>query len=99
MNGTRNKVNPAGESISVQSLTFAYTRVPVLQDITFSLTRKAVGLLGPNGSGKTTLLRILLGHLPLAPEQVQVMGIDMAAKPRAARARQVRASRLREIAK
>jgi ABC-2 type transport system ATP-binding protein len=87
MNGSENKVNPVSDGISVQSLTFAYTRDPVLEDITFDLGRAAVGLLGPNGSGKTTLLRALLGHLRLPAGQVHVMGIDMADKPRSARAR------------
>jgi ABC-2 type transport system ATP-binding protein len=87
MNGAENKVNPVSDSISVQGLTFAYTRTPVLQDITFNLGQTAVGLLGPNGSGKTTLLRALLGHLNLPAGSVHVMGIDMAARPRAARAR------------
>ncbi len=33
-----------------------------------------VGVLGPNGSGKTTLLQVLLGLLPLAAGEVQVLG-------------------------
>ena len=33
-----------------------------------------VAILGPNGAGKTTLLRVLLGQVPLAHGQVQVVG-------------------------
>lgn len=87
MNGTADKVNQLQGGITVRGLTFAYTRDPVLQDVTFTLSQSAVGLLGPNGSGKTTLLRALLGHLPLPPDKVEVLGYDMAAHPRAARAR------------
>jgi ABC-2 type transport system ATP-binding protein len=73
--------------IAVSGLTFAYGREPVLKDVTFTLERRAVGLLGPNGSGKTTLLRALLGHLRLGRGQVSVMGCDMARDPRGARRR------------
>jgi ABC-2 type transport system ATP-binding protein len=71
----------------VRGLTFAYAAAPVLKDVGFELSPAAVGLLGPNGSGKTTLLRALLGHLPVPPGAVTVLGHDMALDPRAARAR------------
>ncbi|MGD9547540.1 MAG: ABC transporter ATP-binding protein [Candidatus Krumholzibacteriia bacterium] len=77
---------PENQSISVSHLTFAYAADPVLRDVTFSLEKGAVGLLGPNGSGKTTLLRCLLGQVPLKAGQVEVLGCDMAAKARLARA-------------
>lgn len=78
---------PAAGSIEVRDLTFAYGRKPVLRDVSFTLAKCAVGLLGPNGSGKTTLLRALLGHLKTAPGSVSVLGSDMAVKPHAARRR------------
>jgi len=87
MNGTTGKVNQTETGLVVRDLTFAYTRDPVLQGVSFSLQKGAVGLLGPNGSGKTTLLRALLGHLRLPPQKVIVLGHDMARDPRAARAR------------
>jgi ABC-2 type transport system ATP-binding protein len=87
MEVSMDKVNSTAATIGVRNLTFAYTREPVLQDVSFTLQKGAVGLLGPNGSGKTTLLRILLGHLPLQPGQVEVLGHDMARQPRRARAR------------
>ncbi|MBU2502605.1 ABC transporter ATP-binding protein [bacterium] len=77
---------PENQAISVSHLTFAYAADPVLRDVTFSLEKGAVGLLGPNGSGKTTLLRCLLGQVPLQAGQVEVLGCDMAAKARLARA-------------
>jgi ABC-2 type transport system ATP-binding protein len=70
----------------VSNLNFAYLRDPVLKGVDFTLEKGAVGLLGPNGSGKTTLLRCLLGQVPLKPGQVKVLGYDMAAQARRARA-------------
>ena len=48
--------------IEARGLRFAYVRVPVLEDISFSVEAgDYVGLIGPNGGGKTTLLKLLLG--------------------------------------
>jgi len=73
-------------SLQVKNLTFAYLKEPVLKGVDFTLEKGAVGLLGPNGSGKTTLLRCLLGQVPLKTGQVKVLGYDMAAQARLARA-------------
>ncbi|MBM4130501.1 ABC transporter ATP-binding protein [bacterium] len=72
--------------IRVSALTFAYLTEPVLKGVEFSLAKGAIGLLGPNGSGKTTLLRCLLGQVPLERGRVEVLGWDMAAQAKAARA-------------
>ena len=58
----------------------------MLKGVDFTLEKTAVGLLGPNGSGKTTLLRCLLGQVPLSRGKVSVLGHDMAASARLARA-------------
>ena len=48
--------------IRAENLRFAYTRVPVLENISFDVkSGDYVGLIGPNGGGKTTLLKLLLG--------------------------------------
>lgn len=48
--------------IKVTNLSFSYTRVPVLEDISFSVQAgDYVGVIGPNGGGKTTLLKTVLG--------------------------------------
>ncbi len=48
--------------IKAQNLHFAYTRVPVLSNLSFEVQAgDYVGLIGPNGGGKTTLLKVLLG--------------------------------------
>ncbi len=72
--------------IRVSALTFAYLTEPVLKGVEFTLAKGAIGLLGPNGSGKTTLLRCLLGQVPLERGRVEVLGWDMAAQAKAARA-------------
>ena len=90
MEGSAIKVNRSKTgrdfSLRVTNLTFAYLREPVLKGVEFTLEKGAVGLLGPNGSGKTTLLRCLLGQVPLKAGQVKVLGYDMAAQARLARA-------------
>lgn len=49
---------------AMEHVTFAYTDVPILSDVCFSLhENERVGLIGGNGEGKTTLIRLLLGEL------------------------------------
>ena len=48
--------------IEASHVGFAYTRTPVLEDISFTVRAgDYIGLIGPNGGGKTTLLKVLLG--------------------------------------
>lgn len=50
--------------IKVANINFAYTKTPILQNISFIVQKGDwLGLLGPNGSGKTTLLKCLSGIL------------------------------------
>ena len=48
---------------------------------------EVLGLLGPNGAGKTTTLRMLCGLLTPSTGVIRVAGQDLAADPRAAKAR------------
>ena len=64
--------------IQVQSLSYAYGRQQVLQDVSFSIAEGTiVGLLGPNGAGKSTLMRLLTSYLPLQQGKVQVCGLQV----------------------
>jgi zinc transport system ATP-binding protein len=48
--------------IDVEGVSFGYTDVPVVEDVTLAVEPGGfLGLVGPNGSGKTTLLALMLG--------------------------------------
>lgn len=64
--------------IEARGLHFAYVRVPVLEDISFSVEAgDYVGLIGPNGGGKTTLLKLLLG-LEKGSGEIKLFGTELA---------------------
>ena len=45
-----------------EKVRFAYSRVPVLEKVSFDIQAgDYIGIIGPNGGGKTTLLKLLLG--------------------------------------
>lgn len=61
--------------IEIRNLSFAYEGVPVLEDVSLTVSQGAfVALIGPNGAGKTTLLKIILGLLPVQKGEVLVFG-------------------------
>ncbi|GBC59484.1 ABC transporter [Desulfonema ishimotonii] len=58
--------------MTVDHVSYGYSRKPVLRSVRFSVNRgEVVSLLGPNGSGKTTLLKVMLGLY--RPESGQVL--------------------------
>lgn len=62
----------------IDGVTFYYGQEPVLEDITFQITRgDFLALIGPNGSGKSTLVKILLGLLSPDHGAVRVMGAPL----------------------
>ena len=64
--------------IRAENLRFAYTRTPVLEDVSFNITSgDYVGLIGPNGGGKTTLLKLLLG-LEKGAGKIELFGTPLA---------------------
>jgi ABC-2 type transport system ATP-binding protein len=74
--------------IELAGVSRRFGRVQALRDVGFQVGRgEIVGFLGPNGAGKTTTLRILAGFLAPDAGQVRVDGIDVRARPIAARAR------------
>ena len=71
--------------IELDALDVRFGGRPILQQLTASLTGRAIGLLGPNGAGKSTLLNTLLGfHRPFAGS-ARVLGLDIRTQPRAVR--------------
>lgn len=67
--------------ITINNLSARYGRFAALKNLNVTVEEGVVGLLGPNGAGKTTLIRTLLGLLPPAAGDVEVMGIDVQQRP------------------
>jgi len=64
--------------IKVDGLYFSYGKVPILEDIGFSVGKgKLCGLFGPNGSGKTTLFKCCLNFLKAHAGSVRMNGRDV----------------------
>jgi len=65
----------AGAALSVQGLTVAYQKKPVLEQATFEAPEgKLIGIVGPNGAGKSTLIKAMLGLVPRVAGEVLMYG-------------------------
>jgi len=52
--------------LAVKSITFSYTTVPTLKDVSFSVAKgENLAIIGESGSGKSTLLKLLYGEYDL----------------------------------
>ena len=61
--------------INVEDLTFFYSGVEVLSDITFTVKKgDYLGIVGPNGSGKSTLVKNILGILQMHKGSIHLFG-------------------------
>lgn len=59
---------------------------PVVEDVSFSVEPgTCFGLLGPNGAGKSTTLKMVYGFLRPSSGTIRIRGIDVVARPRAAK--------------
>ena len=64
--------------LNISQLAAGYGRIPILNDISFSVQRgEFVGVLGHNGMGKTTLLKTLMGYLPATHGRILLEGEDI----------------------
>ncbi len=62
-------------AIEVEHVWFSYHKVPVLEDVSFSLPQgEFLAILGPNGGGKTTLLKLMLGLLEPQKGNIRILG-------------------------
>ncbi|NLI79174.1 MAG: ABC transporter ATP-binding protein [Candidatus Riflebacteria bacterium] len=60
---------------------------PAVKGISFTIgTGECFGLLGPNGAGKSTSMNCIVGFYPPSTGQVRLLGIDVHAEPKKARA-------------
>ena len=80
--------NTNGTLFEVSHLCSGYGRIPILNQVSFSVQAGGrVGILGHNGMGKTTLLRTLTGHLPTTSGHVRLDGQDITGFSPTARAK------------
>ena len=78
-------MNSDTPALQLRSLRKAFGR-PAVDGIDLSVRRgELYALLGPNGAGKTTTLRMVTGLLAPDAGQIEVLGIDLAANPAAAK--------------
>jgi len=61
--------------LSVQDLTVAWHRKPVIWDVQFDVVPgQLVGIIGPNGAGKSTLLKAIMDLVPKTSGRVEIFG-------------------------
>ena len=74
--------------IRLADLTKRYGKFTAVDNISLHVPRgELFGLLGPNGAGKTTTMRMIAGILRPTSGSISVAGIDLLARPLAAKAR------------
>jgi len=62
-------------AIEMRGVSFSYNGVPVLENVSFTVSKGAfLSVVGPNGGGKTTLLKIILGLLKPDSGEVEIFG-------------------------
>lgn len=65
----------AAPPLTVNGLTAAYQKKPVLRGVSFTITEgELVGVIGPNGAGKSTMMKAALGLIPRLSGEVLVYG-------------------------
>ncbi len=63
--------------IELDGLGVTFGKRHILQNLSGTLTGRAIGLLGPNGAGKTTLIHTLLGFHPTTSGTARIFGQDI----------------------
>ncbi len=74
-------------AVALDHVTVIYGNNPALRDVTATFPKGAVGLLGPNGAGKSTMLKSLLGFVAPTSGTLEVLGMNVAARPLDVRAK------------
>ncbi len=73
--------------VSLDKVTVTFGKQQALRNVSVAFPKGAVGLLGPNGAGKSTMLKSLLGFVVPDSGTLDVLGINVAARPLEVRAR------------
>ncbi|MFQ5935792.1 MAG: ABC transporter ATP-binding protein [Acidiferrobacterales bacterium] len=74
--------------IEIHDLHYAYGDKPALDNVSLSLKAgRFTALLGPNGAGKSTLVTLLSGLIVATRGRIEILGEDIARRPRIALAR------------
>lgn len=61
--------------ISCKNLSFSYGQTPILQNVSFHISKgEYVAIFGPNGGGKTTLLKLIMGFLTPQNGTISILG-------------------------
>jgi len=66
--------NDAAHEFRVTDLNVYYGRVHVLQDVSFSMGREPLGMVGRNGMGKSTLVKAIAGFIPSRSGEIEFEG-------------------------
>jgi len=76
------------EILSVSGLAKRFAGVEAIDGLDFAVRRgECFGLLGPNGAGKSTTLKAILGLVEPDAGRIRLLGLDIPAQARQARAR------------
>jgi ABC-2 type transport system ATP-binding protein len=79
---------PGAPIIAARDLRKSYGALKAVDGVSFEVREGEVfGILGPNGAGKTTTLEMIEGMRPIDGGTATVDGLDVAADPRAVKAR------------
>ena len=81
-------IPPDATTIYARGLTRRFGAHSAVNKVDLELRRgEVLGFLGPNGAGKTTTMQMLTGNLAPSEGEIAICGVDLLARPAAAKAR------------
>jgi ABC-2 type transport system ATP-binding protein len=81
-------IPPDATTIYARALTRRFGAHAAVKNVDLELRRgEVLGFLGPNGAGKTTTMQMLTGNLAPTEGEITICGVDMLARPTAAKAK------------